>query len=308
MNALVQVESRDYGRSLTAADVREHVNLIQKVMQAVMVKDTHYGVIPGCKLPSLYKAGSEVLLTTFRIAVSVQVEDLSTPDSIRYRVRTIGTHQPTGIVVGEGIGECSSDEDKYKWRQTYVKKEFETTPENRRRIKYSEYQGKTSEKMQIRTEPADVANTILKMAKKRAQIDLTLTATAASDIFTQDVEDLPEGMIQPQETHEPTQEELVARRKAQHDEAHGRHSESIKFIQDRLNADDGKAAYDEWMSIPEKDRMALWLATSKGGCFSTAQREALSKLSSVASVAAVNRNEAEAAARTDREIMAGAPK
>jgi hypothetical protein len=38
--------------------------------------------------------------------------------------------------------------------------------------------------------PADVANTILKMAKKRAQIDMTLTATAASDVFEQDLEDL----------------------------------------------------------------------------------------------------------------------
>ena len=45
---------------------------------------------------------------------------------------------------------------------------------------------------QVRTNPADIANTVLKMAKKRAQIDLTLTATAASDCFTQDVEDLPE--------------------------------------------------------------------------------------------------------------------
>src|SRR5690606_20296729 len=47
---------------------------------------------------------------------------------------------------------------------------------------------------QVRTDPADVANTVLKMAKKRAQIDMTLTALAASDIFTQDIEDLPEEM------------------------------------------------------------------------------------------------------------------
>lgn len=192
MNQIATIEQPPQGRYLTPANVREHVNLIQEVMRSVMIKDTHFGVIPGCKQPSLYKAGSEVLLTTFRIAVSVQVEDLSTPDCIRYRVRTIGTHQSSGIVVGEGIGECSSDEEKYKWRQTYVKKEYEGTPESRRRMKYAEYQGKASEKMQVRTEPADVANTVLKMAKKRAQIDMTLTALAASDIFTQDIEDLPE--------------------------------------------------------------------------------------------------------------------
>lgn len=185
MNSLVRIEST---RSLTASDVRDQVNLVQSVMQAVMKKDTHYGIIPGCKQPSLFKAGSEVLLSTFRIAVSVLVEDLSTPDSIRYRVRTVGTHQGTQIVVGEGIGECSSDEEKYKWRRCSNKKEFDATPENRRRIKFSKF----GEDMQVRTEPADMANTVLKMAKKRAQIDLTLTATAASDIFTQDVEDMPD--------------------------------------------------------------------------------------------------------------------
>ena len=38
--------------------------------------------------------------------------------------------------------------------------------------------------------PADHYNTVLKMAKKRALVDAVLTTTAASDIFTQDLEDL----------------------------------------------------------------------------------------------------------------------
>lgn len=190
MNDIVTI---DQSRALTAADVRQHVNLIQQVMQGVMKKDTHYGVIPGCKQPSLYKAGAEVLLTTFRIAVVPEVDDLSTPDEIRYRVRAKGIHQGTGIVVGVGIGECSTSEDKYKWRKAVCDEEFENTPENRRRIKY----GRDYKVKQVRTEPADLANTALKMAKKRAQIDLTLTSTGASDIFTQDIEDLPEE-LQPQ--------------------------------------------------------------------------------------------------------------
>jgi hypothetical protein len=38
---------------------------------------------------------------------------------------------------------------------------------------------------------ADVYNTCLKMAKKRAHVDATLSALAVSDAFTQDIEDLP---------------------------------------------------------------------------------------------------------------------
>jgi len=194
-------------KQLTANDVRAQVNLIQEVMKAVMKKETHYGVIPGCKKPSLYKAGSEVLLTTFRIAVDPQIEDLSTDDEIRYRVRTVGTHQSSGVVVGVGVGECSSGEDKYKWRSAVCDEEWEGTPEDRRRIKYSKYQGKVQKRKQVRTDPSDVANTVLKMAKKRAQIDLTLTATAASDIFTQDWEDLPEEYREVAEDAAPTIEQ-----------------------------------------------------------------------------------------------------
>ncbi len=197
MNNIVPIEQ---ARSLTAVDVRSHVNLIQEVMKSVMKENTHYGVIPGCKQPSLYKAGSEVLLTTFRIAVVPEVEDLSTPDEIRYRVSAKGVHQLTGTVIGVGVGECSTSEDKYKWRRAVCDEEYDATPENRRRIKYQKggyVNGRYDkyaivQQKQIRTEPADLANTVLKMAKKRAQIDLTLTGTAASDIFTQDIEDLPD--------------------------------------------------------------------------------------------------------------------
>ena len=187
MNAVVQFQPAEtYSRSLTAADIRHRVNTIQEVMTAVMKRDVHYGIIPGCKKPSLYKPGSEVLLATFQIATSIHVTDLSTDDCIRYQVRVIGTHAPSGMLLGEGIGECSSNEEKYKWRKAWDD-EWAATPENRRRVKFGKYKDK-----QVRTEPADVANTILKMAKKRAQIDMTLTTTGASDCFEQDVEDLPE--------------------------------------------------------------------------------------------------------------------
>lgn len=201
MNDMVVSEQRNItpihqNKMLSAGEIRTQVNVIQEVMKSVMQKDTHYGKIPGCDKETLYKAGSEVLLTTFRIAVEPVVEDLSTTDVIRYRVKTIGKHQTTGIIVGVGIGECSSDEDKYKWRSSICDKEYEQTPEDRKRIKFARKKGGGHyEVKQIRTNPADIANTVLKMAKKRSQVDLTLTSTAASDIFTQDIEDLPEGYL-----------------------------------------------------------------------------------------------------------------
>lgn len=189
MNEVAVMEQR--APTLTASEVKANVQLVQRVMESVMKKDVHYGVIPGTDKPTLLKPGAEVLMSTFRIAVDPQIEDLSGPDEIRYRIRCVGTHQTSGTIMGAGIGECSSNEEKYKWKRTYNQKEFDATPEDRRRIKYF----KDNEAKQIRTEPADVANTILKMAKKRALVDFTLTALAASDIFAQDLEDMDPDQI-----------------------------------------------------------------------------------------------------------------
>lgn len=178
---------------VSAADILTQVRTIQEVMQAVMKPEMHYGVIPGTKKPSLWKPGAEVLCSVFRIADSYAVEDLSDDDCVRYRVVCKGTHQTSGTVMGQGLGECSSNEKKYKWIKAYPR-EWEATAENRRRKVYGWDNQKRAEYevLQVRTDPADVANTILKMAAKRAKIAMTLNVTAASDIFSQDLEDIDE--------------------------------------------------------------------------------------------------------------------
>lgn len=178
--------------ALTAVQIRTHINLIQQVLKSVMKKDVHYGIIPGTSKPTLYKPGAEYIMVLFRLNGKPIIEDLSTADSIRYRVSIQVTHQVTKNEIGWGVGECSSDEEKYKWKKAPLE-EFNATPEDRRRLKYYA-EGKPA--MQVRAQPADIANTVLKMAKKRALTDATLTCTAASDVFDQDIEDLPEGMRQ----------------------------------------------------------------------------------------------------------------
>ena len=197
MNAVVQFQPAvdNYGsRSLTAADVRAQVNLVKDVMIEVMREGTHYGVIPGTKQPSLYKAGAEKIMATFRLAADPEVEQVGVDGEIHYRVK-VRILSASGQFLGAGIGECSSSEEKYAWRASLCDEEFDATPENRRRIKFAKWQGKIEKKKQIRTNPADVSNTVLKMAKKRGLTDGVLTVTAASDIFTQDIEELPEEIV-----------------------------------------------------------------------------------------------------------------
>jgi hypothetical protein len=177
----------------TIAQIKAEVQLIQQILAEIMIKDVHYGTIPGTPKPTLYKPGSEKILRTFHIGVdpSEHVEDLSTSDEIRYRVYARAFNQATGVTLGVGVGEASSNEEKYKWRKPVNDAEFNETSEDRKRVVWKKGNPAYQQK-QIRTNPADVANTILKMAKKRAQIDMTLTVTAASDVFEQDLEDMPE--------------------------------------------------------------------------------------------------------------------
>lgn len=172
--------------------------VIHQLIKAIMVgpcekhpMGIHYGVIPGTPKPTLYKAGAEKILATFRIATDFEVTDLSTEDCIRYRVKVIGI-LPDGSVIGYGIGECSSDEEKYRWKKPSCDTEFNETDPARRRLKWGRgSSGKADySTKQVRTNPADLGNTILKMGKKRGVIDMVLTSTAASDVFDQDLEDL----------------------------------------------------------------------------------------------------------------------
>jgi hypothetical protein len=196
------------------SQIKARIQAIQQLMETTLKKDVDYGVIPGMPKntkPSLWKPGSEQILAMFQIAVEPIVEDLSEEDCYRYRVTARLTNSKTGEFLGAGIGEASTNETKYKWRRTYSKAEFDNTPADRKRMKFGRYNDGSkwvdTEEMQVRQEPADLANTILKMAKKRAQIDATLTVTGASSMFEQDLEDLTD------ETREEMSRQRVPRGK-----------------------------------------------------------------------------------------------
>jgi hypothetical protein len=176
--------------SLAVNEVVARTTKVQQVMEAVMHKDTHYGQIPGTPKPSLWQPGAEKLLMTFRLAPEIEVEDLGSPDLVHYRVTARIIHVPTQEYVGVGVGECSSDEEKFKWRKAVCQEEWDETPEDMRRKKWVKRVKGAGTILQIRTDPRSVANTILKMAKKRAIVDGAKSTCAASDLFDQDIEDL----------------------------------------------------------------------------------------------------------------------
>lgn len=189
MNAVVAFQGTEVA---TAAQVVAHTLRVQEIMKAVMQPEIHYGVIPGTTKNTLYKPGAELLCMSFHIAPSYAVDEARDGEDVRYRVTCRGVHQGSGITLAEGMGSCSSLEEKYKWRKTYNKKEWEAAPPDRRRVDfgYNKKERREYEILQVRTETADIENTLLKMACKRALIAMVLNAVAASDIFAQDLDNL----------------------------------------------------------------------------------------------------------------------
>ena len=187
-------------RPASIEELKEQVKTIQQCMKGLMKADTHFGKLPGCgDKMVLLKPGAELILTLFHISAEPQIERISDGFDVTYRVTVIGRHIPTGNIVGYGVGEASTSEKKYKWKEATCHEEWEDTPETRRQIAYTKYRdGNVQKKEQIRQNPADICNTVLKMSKKRALVDLCLTATACSDIFVQDLDD-PDFPQEPQQ-------------------------------------------------------------------------------------------------------------
>lgn len=167
-----------------ALEVRQQVNQIQYLMKEVLKPGEHYGTVPGCgKKPTLLQPGAEKISFMFHLVPTYEVKRYDMAGGHReYEVKCTLTSRDTGEVMGEGVGTCSTMESKYRYRSKWVNGS------------------------KVREENPDIAdtwNTVLKIAKKRANVDAVKSTTAASDIFTQDIEDMPQAFRDQQQPRRP---------------------------------------------------------------------------------------------------------
>lgn len=190
------------------------VQKIQQAMKAIMEDGVHFGTIPGTPKPTLYKPGAEKLCLMFRLDPQYQVDRTFSPDGhLDVLVTCTLYHITSGNRVASGVGSCSTRESKYAYRTAgrtcpscgmegaIIKGKDEYgggwlcfKKKNGCGAKFAVGDKSIEDQAAGRVandELADVHNTIVKMACKRALIAGVLNATAASDIFTQDIEDMP---------------------------------------------------------------------------------------------------------------------
>jgi hypothetical protein len=172
--------------------IKQMRDQIQQLLKEVMIEgiDNDYAVIPGTKKKSLLKPGAEKICSMFGFAVEPRAEAIYDGDDVTYRL-TVGLTSPSGRYLGAGIGEASTRETKFAWREAVCVEEYEAAPASKRRQHWKKgYNGGDAICIfQVRENPADKSNNILKIAKKRSLIDAVLTVTGCSDMFTQDIED-----------------------------------------------------------------------------------------------------------------------
>lgn len=176
-----------------------------------MVEGEDYGTIPGTKKQTLYKPGSDKLCELYGLSDSYRIIDrLVDFDRGLFDYEIECTLSRDGFVVATGLGSCSSFEGKYRWRDskrvcpqcgsdTIAKSKEEygggwycNAKFGGCGAKFPKGDSSIEDQQLGRVENDDIAtlkNTILKMAKKRAKIDATLSATRSSGVFTQDIGD-----------------------------------------------------------------------------------------------------------------------
>jgi hypothetical protein len=217
--ALAQMPDEEFDRRLEA--LKKGADRVRRIKKDMMTDKIHFGVVPGVEKPSLGKPGAEVLAMIYSLAPSFRIERIAgdgiNAPPVLYNV-TCRLHlgSTDGPVIAEGVGSANSWERKYRYRDAertcpkcgvsgtiIPKKNFDNSPKfvpgwlcwAKRGGCGTTFAEKAPEIVQQQVgkvdnpDPLDLDNTLLKMAKKRAYVDATLTGTASSDLFTQDLED-----------------------------------------------------------------------------------------------------------------------
>ena len=143
------------------AQTANHYKTMTAFVQAQMKRGVDYGVIPGTSKPTLLKSGTEKLCKLFGLRASYElISSITDFDKPLFFFHYRCTLVRQGEVVGMGDGNCNSKENKYEAQNHKI---------------------------------FDLTNTICKMSQKRAYVSAVLSSCAASELFTQDLEDMGGG-------------------------------------------------------------------------------------------------------------------
>lgn len=205
-NSALLVDAIDINR---IAETMQKVNTFQAIIQKNLQENRDYGKIPGTDKPTLLKSGAEKVNMLFGLYPEYDFLR-STTDFDRgffdYAIRC--TLYRNSQPVAQGVGCCNSHEKKYRYVTKSARQLEEAGIDPGDAVEFTDRYGGTKYRVED-PDIADKANTILKMAKKRAYVDATLQVASLSDLFTQDLEDY-DRQYQQESTETMTVKEALA--------------------------------------------------------------------------------------------------
>ena len=217
--------------------------VLAEYIRGQMVEDVDFGIIPGTKDRTLLKPGAEKLISLFRVEPDVvilrAVEDYDQPlisFVIQVKLKSV-----EGRVVASGLGSANSREGKWRWRnatrkcpacgkEAIIKGKEEYgggwlcfAKKGGCGAKFKAGDKGVEDQSVGQSENEDIAtlaNTILKVAEKRAKVNAAIALGRCSDLFTQDMESEPSPSTN--EQRPPTAKPTSAGGKPQADLTHWR--------------------------------------------------------------------------------------
>lgn len=152
----------EYAPIMSLDDSRKAFEEFKSFVQGQLIAKVDYAIIPGSDKPSLLKPGAEKL----------------------------------AFFVGLTLGEGSPAKIQERFDEDFVSYGYKVEVyKGNRRIGASEGYANSDEQGYWQDRPRAFANTISKMAQKRAYVSAVLMATRASEVFTCDLDDMSEEQL-----------------------------------------------------------------------------------------------------------------
>jgi hypothetical protein len=173
----------------------QRIEIVNQAYTKIMVRDQHFGVIPGTDKDTLLLPGAQKICVLFNLAPKIDKEETKDMGNGHREISmTVGLYgKKNGEFWGEGTGSCSTMESKYRYRS-----EAADMPDDywQNKGKYPDLivkkgkDGWYARRRVANPDIADVWNTVRKMCYKRALVSATITAAGIADIFNQDLDDM----------------------------------------------------------------------------------------------------------------------
>jgi hypothetical protein len=147
--------------------ITRNIKQAERMVTGVLERDIDYGRLPGTPQPGLWDPGASKILNAFNTYPDYRVlHHVEEDNLISYTIQSVLISRDNQMVVGTGIGACSTREAKYKYRWVPDPANYGYSEEEIKTLKLKDGKYRIAN-----PEYGELVNTVAKMAAKRADVD-----------------------------------------------------------------------------------------------------------------------------------------